>query len=53
MTFQRSLQVFGINYAVKRSDYLIAESRIEQLEMELKLKNEAFETKEAAWKSKV
>ena len=37
----------------KRSDYLIAMNKIEQLEMEMKLKNEALEMKEAVWKSKV
>ena len=32
---------------------MLAMSRIEQLEVEIKTKNEAFEMKEAAWKSKV
>ena len=47
----------------KRSDYMIAMNKIEHLEMELKLKNEklemeklkneALDAKEEAWKTKV
>ena len=41
------------NLCRKRSDYMLAMSKIEQLELEIKTKNEAFEMKEVAWKSKV
>ena len=41
-----------IHKTLKRSEYLVAKSKIEQLKMELKLKDEALKMKEAAWKSK-
>ena len=53
MHFKIVIRCERSEYQALESNYLNAKSKIEQLEMTIKLKEEAWAVKEAAWKSKV